>query len=128
MKTQRAILSGALVWILVLTLFGVMDLVPYAHASTLLQGIIASILIVPFALIAARFYYKGGDQTNGLSVGLVMIATALMLDVLITVPLIEQPYHGTNHRQFFSNPLLWTIVAEVLIVTTLYHRLKIARA
>jgi hypothetical protein len=127
MKTGRAILSGALIWFLVLGLFGVLDIVPATHQSPLLQAVIVSILIIPFALIGANIYYRTGDRSSGLSVGFVMVVTALLLDVLITVPLVEQPLHGTDHLQFFTNPLLWVIVVEDLIVIYFYHRMKFGR-
>jgi hypothetical protein len=127
MKTGRAILSGALIWFLVLTLFGVLEFFPAANQSQVVQGVIAGVLIIPFALLGARVYYKTGDRSDGLVVGLVMVITALVLDVLITVPLVEQPYHGTDHRQFFTNPLLWIIAVEDLIVIWLYYKVKVAR-
>jgi hypothetical protein len=128
MKTGRAIFAGALIWFLVLALFGVMDFIPATHQSTLLQGVIACVGIIPFALIGAQHYYKARDRSSGLTVGLVMISTALLLDLLITVPLIEQPLHGTTHFQFFTNPLLWILVLEDLIVIWLYYRLKVLRS
>jgi hypothetical protein len=128
MKTGRAILSGALIWLLVLILFGVMDAVPATHHSQLLQAIIVCVSIIPFSLLGARIYYKTGDRSRGLSVGLVMVGTALLLDALITVPLVEQPYHNIDHYQFFTNPLLWTIVIEDLLVIWLYYKMKIGRA
>jgi hypothetical protein len=127
MKTGRAILSGILIWILVVILFGVLEIIPATKKSQLLQVVIVCVSIIPFAWLGAGIYYKNGDRSNGLPVGLVMVVTALLLDVLITVPLIEQPYHGTDHIQFFTNPLLWIIAAEDVLVIWLYYRMKIAR-
>ena len=127
MKTGRAILSGALIWLLVLILFGVMDSVPATSQSQLLQGAIVCVLIIPFSLFGANIYYKTGDRSNGLSVGFVMAGTALLLDALVTVPLIEQPYHGIDHVQFFTNPLLFIIVIEVVLVIWLYYKMRIQR-
>jgi hypothetical protein len=128
MKTGRAILSGAVIWMLVLILFGVMDAVPVTHHSPLLQALMVCVLMIPFSLLGARIYYRTGNRSSGLSVGFVMVGTALLLDALITVPLVEQPYHNTDHHQFFTNPLLWILVLEDLLVIWLYYKMKIERA
>jgi hypothetical protein len=128
MKTGRAILSGAVIWMLVLILFGVMDAVPATHHSPLLQALMVCVLMIPFSLLGARIYYRTGNRSSGLSVGFVMVGTALLLDALITVPLVEQPYHNTDHHQFFTNPLLWILVLEDLLVIWLYYKMKIERA
>jgi hypothetical protein len=128
MRTGRAVLSGALIWFMVLALFGVLDNISATRNSQFLQGVIAIVLIIPFAYLGASIYYKSGDQSHGLLIGIVMVLTALFLDALITVPLIEQPYHGIDHQRFFSNPVLWIVVVQVLIVVWLFQRSKIARS
>ena len=128
MKTGRAILSGALIWVLVFSLFGVLDFIPVTHDSQLLQGLIAGVLIIPFALLGASTYYKSKNRSNGLTVGLVMVTTALLLDVIITVPLVEKPYHGRDHYHFFTDPLLWIIATETVLLIYLYFRIKISKA
>ena len=127
MKTGRAIFSGALIWLSVLTLFGVLYAIHATSQSQLLQAAIVCVLVIPFSLLGASIYYKTGDRSNGLSVGFVMAGTALLLDALITVPLIEKPYHGMDHVQFFTNPLLFIIVIEVVLVIWLYYKMKIER-
>ena len=126
MKTGRAILSGVLIWFLVFSLFGVLSIIPATRDSVILQGIIAGVAIIPSALLSAHIYYQTGSKVNGLLAGIVMVVTALLLDALITVPLVEKPYHGTDHIQFFTNPILGVIVAEVLLVTWLYYKVKVA--
>jgi hypothetical protein len=127
MKTGRAILAGALIWLLVFVLFGVLDFIPATRDSQLWQGVIAGVLVIPFALLGAWFYYKNGARGNGGLVALVMVTTALLLDVLITVPLVELPYHGRDHQYFFTNPTLWIIVMEDLLVIYFYSRMKTSR-
>lgn len=125
MKTGRAILSGVLIWILVFTLFGVLDVIPATRDAVWLQGVVACTLVIPIALLGAAFYYKNGSRSNGLAVGLVMVTTALMLDAIITVPFFEMPYNRRGHEQFFTHPLLWIIVLEDVLVVYFYQGLKV---
>ncbi len=128
MKTGRAIGSEVLIWSLVFTLFGVLDVIPATRDSIWLQGVVACTLVIPIALTAATFYYKTGSKFNGVAVALVMVTAALLLDVLITVPFFEMPYHGRSHFDFFTHPLLWIIVLEDVVIIYLYYRMKVMRA
>ena len=125
MKTGRAILSGVLIWFLTFSLFALLYIIPTTHDSTLLQGAIAGVLIIPFAWLGARTYYKIGARSNGLAVGVVMVITALLLDIFITVPLVSKPFQDIDHAQFFTNPLLWIIAAEAVLVIWVYYKVKI---
>jgi hypothetical protein len=126
MKIGRAILAGSLVWFFVFSVFAVFSFVPSIKDSALLQALIIGILIIPFAIFGTTFYYKKGDDTNGLTIGFVMIVTALILDVLITVPLVEIPYNNSSYKAFFTNPLLWMLVVENLAVIFLYWKFKLS--
>jgi len=127
MKTGRAIFAGALIWALVFGLFGVLDFIPATRDSSKLQGVIAGVCVIPFALLGAWFYYRKGDRGHGWSVAFVMVIAALLLDVFITVPLVELPYHGRDHQAFFTDPLLLIIVAEDLFVIYAYSGIKTTR-
>jgi hypothetical protein len=128
MKIVRAILSGSIAWILVLTTFTIFSFVPGIKDSKMQQGFIIGILLIPFASIGAAHYYRKGDTTNGFKVGLVMVSSALLLDVIVTVPLVEIPYNGSSYFAFFTNPLLWFLVVENLAVVYFYWRLKVKRS
>ena len=125
MKILRAILSGSVSWALVFITFTIFSFIPGIKDSVLQQGLIIGILIIPFASVGAAIYYKNGDKSNGLNVGLIMVITALILDVVITVPLVEIPYNGSSYSAFFTNPLLWVLVAENVAVVYLYWRLEL---
>ena len=56
-----------------------------------------------------------------------MVSTAILLDVIITVPLVEIPYNGGSYQAFFTNPLLWILVIENVAVVYFYWRLKVRR-
>ena len=124
MKPFRAILSGSLVWILVLSVFLVFGFIPALKDSQIQQGLIIGILIIPFATLGATVYYKKGDQTNGLTIAVMMVLTALGLDAVITVPFFEIPYNGGSYSKFFTDPLLWVLVVENMTVIYFYWRWK----
>lgn len=128
MKIVQAILSGSIVWMFVLTAFSIMSFIPGIKNSEMQQGLIIGILLIPFASIGAAHYYRKGDTTNGFKVGLVMVSSALFLDVIVTVPMVEIPYNGGSYFAFFTNPLLWFLVVENLVVVYLYWRLKVKRS
>ncbi len=125
MKITRAILSGGVAWMCVFTTFIILSFIPGIKDSEVQQGFVIGILLIPFASIGAALYYKKGDNTNGFKVGLVMVFTALLLDVIITVPFVEIPYNGGSYFKFFTNPLLWFLVLENLAVVYFYWRLKV---
>jgi len=124
MKKFRAILIGALVWVLVLIAFTILGTMPGIKDSLNLQALIVSILIIPFAIFGASIYYKNGNKNNGFIVGIIMAVTALTLDALITVPLFEIP-NGGSYLSFYTFPLLWLLVAVNITTVYSYWKLKV---
>lgn len=124
MKHFRAISTGALVWLCVAISFAVLELVPQLKDSLNQQAFIVGILIVPFAIIGASLYYRNGNKENGLMLGLTMAFTALVLDVIITVPFIEVP-KGGSYQSFFSYPALWLMVLINVTTVFFFWKLKI---
>ena len=90
------------------------------------QAVIIIIAISFYALLSAAIYYRKEDKPNGLLLGIVIAASALLLDVLITVPFIEIP-NGRSYQTFFSNPLLWLLVSITIFSVYFYWRQKIRR-
>lgn len=125
MKIIRAILSGSIVWILVFSLFTLLSFVPIAKDSQVLQSIIVALFIIPFAYWGAKIYYKKGSTTNGLIIGLIMVTTALILDAIITVPLVVIPHNGGDYFTFFTSTILWILVVINLAVIHLYWKMKV---
>ncbi len=127
MKIIRAILAGTFVWALIFSVFTITGFIPAIQEPALLQWIIVAAFIIPFAWAGAAIYYKKEEvaKINGLYSGSIMLATALVLDALITVPFIEIPYNGSSYSAFFTNPLLWVLVLENIAVIYLYWRFKV---
>jgi hypothetical protein len=124
MNKIRAILTGALVWLFVFTVFTGLSYVPVIKDSLNQQAIITGILIIPFAIFGASIYYKNGNKDNGFILGIIMVVTALALDALITVPFVEIP-NGRSYQSFYTYPLLWLLVAVNLTTVYSYWKVKV---
>lgn len=120
----RGILSGLFVWACVSLSFYVLGSIPIIKDSFFVQAFIVMICISFYAFLAAQFYYKKGFQTNGIILGTIMSGTALLLDVLITVPLVEIP-NGRSYQSFFSSPVLWIMVLITVFTVYFYWRKNI---
>ena len=49
---------------------------------------------------------------------------AIVLDALITVPVLLKPYNET-HLSFFTDPSFWLIAIEMVVVATAYYYLRV---
>jgi hypothetical protein len=121
MNYSRAIVSGLIVWLCVSVSFYVLEHIPVINKSYNTQIIIIGLLILLYAWIAAGFYYKKGDKTPGLQVGIIISLTAILLDIAITVPLVEIP-KGNSYQDFFSSPALW--ILSILNALTVFFYWK----
>jgi hypothetical protein len=123
-KTLRAILSGAITWILIFVLWTAMIFIPVLKDSEILQYVIHYVVLIPIVILGSSYYYKSNDKTNGAILGLVMLATGLILDAIITVPFFTKP-QGTGYAEFFINPLIWVGFVEFVIITYFYWAKKV---
>ncbi|NGM66818.1 DUF5367 family protein [Sphingobacterium sp. SGR-19] len=123
MKHFRAISIGAMVWAFIFLTFAVLEFVPAIKDSLNLQMLVVGILIVPYAIFGASIFYRNGNEENGMKVGVIMALTALILDALVTVPLIEIP-RGGSYQSFYSFPLLWLLAFINIGTIYVYWRLK----
>lgn len=125
MKIVRKSIIGSIVWIIIFCLFTLLSFISITKDSQTLQATIVGICIIPLAYFGAKTYYKNGHTENGFVIGLIMVAIALILDALITVPLIEIPYNGGDYVSFFSSTILWILVSINIAVIYFYWKLKI---
>lgn len=124
MNKIKAISIGALVWVFIFMSFTGLGFVPIIKDSMNLQALIVGVLIIPFALFGASIYYKNGNKDNGFVLGIIMVVTALLLDALITVPVVVIPTGG-SYLSFFSFPLLWLLVAVNIATVYFYWSWKV---
>ncbi|PIN77350.1 hypothetical protein COV15_02170 [Candidatus Woesearchaeota archaeon CG10_big_fil_rev_8_21_14_0_10_34_12] len=112
MRLKRAILCGALLWILIffevsILMFG------FNITSGPLYYTVHYILLIFLAGLAALVYFRGRVDRGfwqGILVGIIMAVTGVVLDSIITVPLFIKSY------SFFANSYLWTGIIEGIII------------
>ena len=124
MNIFRAILAGGIVWMMIFGLYTVMSFIPALKASETGQYFVVYGFLVAFVYWGAAFYFSKGGQTNGLLLAGVMITTALVLDAVITLPLVILPAGG-SYRGFFLDPMFLLIVAEYALIVFIYWKLKV---
>jgi len=119
MIKMRPLLAGTIVWSLIFSSFLLMSILPEFQESKNLQNITILILIVPFVILANRFYYRDNNQLNGFYLGFLIIICCLVLDALITLPLVILP-EGGSYSEFYTDPGLIIMGAEILLVSYFY--------
>lgn len=124
MNFIKAVTAGVLVWTCMVITFIILEHTPIIKYSLNAQTAIACVLVVFYARIGASYYYKKGNRAFGLSLGIIMSTTAVLLDVLLFVPLVEIP-KGNTYQDFFSNPLLYLLAILNLLSVYFYWKQKI---
>lgn len=126
MNLSRAFLSGIIVWTAIFLAFTIMSFIPALKNAETVQTYIVYLLLMPILFGALTFYYKKGQSNNGFQVGLIIILTCLLLDALITVPLVIIP-HGGDYISFFINPLIAFMGLEILLLSFGYWATQVKR-
>ncbi len=114
MKILRAILVGILLWVLIFVEISVVQI--GLQITGIVGYIIHYILLVPMGILCAWIYYRSKDKTNGFLVGLVMLVTGIILDLVITIPL----FMKWDYLGFYSDPFLWVGFLVALVVVGTY--------
>jgi hypothetical protein len=121
MKLLRAILAGALLWVLIffevsILMFGFKLQAGYTYYT------IHYVLLALLALIVSLIYFNKRKIATGIgqgfALGIIMIITGIVLDALITVPLFVKDY------QYFFDIYLITGFIEVLVISTVIGIIK----
>lgn len=121
MNYLRAVLSGIMLWICVAVTFYILEHTPIIKDSLNIQTVIICLFIIFYSAIGASFHYKKAISISGFQVGVIMSLTAILLDALLFVPLVEIP-KGNTYQDFFSNPLVW--ILAILNIATVYFYSK----
>jgi uncharacterized membrane protein len=127
MKTFRALLAAGTVWALGVSAFTISYFVPLMNDLDLQANIALSLSLIPLGWLGSRFFYLKYHHPNGFVFGLIMVSTAIILDALLTVPLLILPIGGT-YPEFFSAPAFWLIATEYYLVVLLYWWVKVKPA
>jgi hypothetical protein len=124
MKTVRALLIGALVWIFGVSAFTAFYELPLME-NRYTQANVGLALVVPFLVwFASQIYYSKEKSTHGLKLGLLMLLASTTLDALFTVPLLIIPFGG-SYASFFGSFDFWLIALEFLLVSLLYWYINV---
>jgi len=124
MKLLRAILIGALLWVLIFVEWSIIIFAPVLKDLGNWQYLIHYLVLIPIVYFGVKYYYKNMDRANGFVLGLVMLAAGLILDAAITVPLFTIP-QGTGYVAFFTAPLMLIGYAEFVVISGVYWIKKI---
>jgi uncharacterized membrane protein len=77
--------------------------------------------------ISVLFYFKGKkikrNAREGLSLGLILVITGVILDAIITIPLWIIP-QGGSYSSFLSDPYLIAGLIEVVIISIITGSVK----
>lgn len=107
---KRAVLSGALAWVLIFFEVSILMFGFKLQPSGMTYYIIHYILLIFIVAVCASIYFNGTKTKTGLKegilAGVVMFASGMVLDAIITVPLFVKDY-----VLFFGN--IWMILGYV---------------
>ena len=108
----KATLLGILLWVLIFTEISVLM---FSGLNNTAQKIIHFILLAVFALVCGKIYFKKSMDRwkEGFLLGVWMILTGTILDILITIPLFVKSY-PTYYMQWS----LWLGFIELIVLTT----------
>lgn len=119
MKTVRALLIGALVWIFGVSAFTALYELPLMENRYAQANIGLALLVPPLVWFASQLYYNKVKTAHGLKFGLLMLLASATLDALITVPVLIIPFGG-SYASFFGSLDFWLIALEFLLVSLIY--------
>lgn len=114
---KNNLLSSAcavLVWVLGVSFYLGSFYVPIIENPEKQANIILAIGIIPSAVLGSYlFYCKGKMKPSKLA--FMFVVTAVLLDVLITIPVFVMP-EGGSYSEFFKNPMFYGIVLEFYLL------------
>ncbi len=119
MKTIRAILTGTIIWILGVGVFVTSFYIPLIENLELQSNLALAFSLIPLGWMGAKNYYGKYAKTSGIRLAVVMVGTAVLLDALITVPVLIIPVGG-SYGSFFGTASFWLIAVEYFTVVVLY--------
>ncbi|MDD5192965.1 MAG: hypothetical protein PHF67_00085 [Candidatus Nanoarchaeia archaeon] len=122
MNWKRAILCGALLWVLIFFEVSILMFGFKLSASSVNYYILHYILTGILALIVAFVYFRGkvkGGFAKGLLVGIIFAIIGVILDAIITIPL----FMNFNYS-FFADIYLWMGILEGIIITGIIGAFK----
>lgn len=124
MKTLKALAVGILVWILGVSAFSAIYMLPILEDRYLQANIGLALVIPPLVWLGAWMFYNKEKSVHGFTLGLLMLLASATLDALITVPMLIIPYGG-SYASFFGSTDFWLIAFEFVAVAVTYWYVKV---
>jgi hypothetical protein len=120
MKITRAVLLGALLWVLVFFEVSILMFGFGLTSGTISYFLIHYVFLGIFSIIVGLIYFRKAKSgaLEGLKAWAVMLVTGIILDAAITVPLFVKTY------SFFINPSMLGGYLETAILIVLVGILK----
>ncbi len=120
MNLKRAILTGALLWVLIF--FEISILMFGLGLEGITINIVNYIVLIALASISAIIYFKGKNIKAGLKEGFILgvfyVIVGVILDAIITVPLFVKDY------SFFIDIFLIIGLIETIVITSIIGLIK----
>jgi len=123
LQIKNIFISAVIVWTLGVVAFVASYLVPVMSDPDLQANWVLSLVLIPTAALGAHIYYRKGYKTNGFGLGAIMFLMTMILDALITVPVLIMP-NGGNYISFFTDPGFWLIAVEYISVVAAYWQIE----
>ena len=123
LNIKSAAISAAIVWSVGVMAFVLSYFVPVMSDPDQQANWVLSLVLIPLAALGAHIYYRKGHHTNGFLLGTAMFMVAMILDALITVPVLMMPNGGT-YTSFFTDPAFWLIAVEYISVVAAYWQIE----
>lgn len=124
MNKLRALFIGISIWVAGVGLFVLSYMIPLLENTDVQANLVLALWVPVFVWLGSHYYYKKASSTHGIKLGLVFMLVAIVLDALITVPVLLKPYNET-HQSFFTDPSFWLIALEMVVVAVVYYYLKV---
>ena len=123
MKLTKAIVLGIQVWGMLVASFALSSFVTILDNPVTQEYLVLTLAVIIFGSLGAAFFYRKENQMHGALLGVIMASVAIILDGLITVPVLLAPM-GVTHGEFFSAPGFWMIIGLYTLVVYSFWRLK----
>ena len=113
MNYKRAFATGIMLWVFIFMAISILMFVPILLDKTLTQFIIFWILLIPAVLLLGKWYFKmdAPSLKKGFILGIILLFTVIVLDVIITVPLFVKSY-----TVFFRDWMIYVEYSEILLL------------
>ncbi len=128
LNVKSAVISAIIVQVIGVSAFVGSHFVMIMSDPELQANLVLAITLIPATMVGAHIYYRKGYETSGFILGAAMFFVAIVLDALVTVPLLVIPAGG-SHAAFFGDPGFWMIgVLYVGMVAAYRHISKSIKA